>query len=122
MRGHLVNMGQLAWNDRGVAVKSSDLRQAAVALAVALLALNVLDLMVTNLNVGTFGAVEINPLMAPLIGTPWAPIVKIGIPLGIIALAPWGRSVRMLGLLRAVVAIYLVIVIVGVGQLAYALA
>jgi hypothetical protein len=115
-------MGQLALSDRGAAVNPSDLRRAAVALAVALLALNVLDLMVTNLNVGRFGAVEINPLMAPLIGTHWAPIVKIGIPLGIIALAPWGRSARMLGLLRTVVAIYVVIAVIGVGQLAFALA
>lgn len=99
----------------------SDLRRAAMALALALLALNVLDLMVTNFNVNILGAVEINPLVAPLIGTPWVVVVKIGIPLGILALSPWGRSTRVLGMLRVVVAIYLIIAIIGVGQLAYAL-
>lgn len=92
-----------------------------MALAFALLALNVLDLVVTNFNVNTLGAVEINPLVAPLIGTPWVVVVKIGIPLGILALSPWGRSTRVLGMLRVVVAIYLIIAIIGVGQLAYAL-
>ena len=92
-----------------------------MALAFALLALNVLDLVVTNFNVNRLGAIEINPLVAPLIGTPWVVVVKIGIPLGILALSPWGRSTRILGMLRVVVAIYLTIAIIGVGQLAFAL-
>ena len=99
----------------------SDLRRAAMALAFALLALNVLDLVVTNFNVNRLGAIEINPLVAPLIGTPWVVVVKIGIPLGILALSPWGRTTRILGMLRVVVAIYLTIAIIGVGQLAFAL-
>ncbi len=98
-----------------------DIRKAAAALAFALLALNVLDLTVTNFNIHTLGAVELNPLMAPLIGTPWAVVAKIGLPVGIVIMAPWGRSNRMLGALRVVVAIYLVIAIIGVGQVAYLL-
>jgi len=115
-------MGQLAWRDRLVVDAQSDRRHAAIALAFAILALNVLDLTVTNFNVDRLGAVEINPIMAPLIGTPWAVVVKIGIPILIIAMAPLGRSFRMLGVLRIVVAIYMVIAIIGIGQIALALA
>lgn len=117
-----MKMGRLGWGDRQVADGISDRRHAAVALAVAILALNVLDLTVTNFNVNRLGAVEINPIMAPLIGTPWAAVVKIGIPILILAMAPLVGSVRMLGLLRTVVAIYMVIAIIGVGQIAVALA
>jgi hypothetical protein len=94
---------------------------AALSLAFALLALNILDLIVTNTNIENYGAVEVNPVMAPLIGTPWAVVVKIGISLGIIALTLGGGSARMLRMLRIAVAIYVAVAIVGVGQLAFAL-
>jgi hypothetical protein len=116
-----MGLGQLAWGFGTVEGGRSDLRRAAMALAFALLALNVLDLTVTNFNINNLGAVEVNPLVAPLIGTPWAVAVKIGIPVGILAMAPWAISTRMLGWLRVVVAIYLTIAIIGVGQLALAI-
>jgi hypothetical protein len=111
---------RLAWGFSAAEGNPSDLRRAALALAFALLALSALDLAVTNFNIDNLGAVEMNPLIAPLIGTPWAAVVKIGIPSGILAVAPLAMSTRVLGMLRVVVAIYLVIAIVGVGQLAYA--
>jgi hypothetical protein len=120
-RRHRMDLGQLASGARVVEDDPPHLRTAAISLAFALLALNLLDLIVTNFNIENYGAVEVNPVMAPLIGTPWAVVVKIGIPLGIIALTQWGGSARMLRMLRVAVAIYVVIAIVGVGQLANAL-
>lgn len=113
--------GQLAWGEHIVDADPPHLRTAAFSLALALLALNLLDLMVTNLGVENYGAVEVNPVMAPLIGTPWAVVVKIGIPLGIILLTLWGGSARVLRMLRVAVAIYVVVAMIGVGQLAFVL-
>jgi hypothetical protein len=116
-----MGLGRLGRGSSAFESDPSDLRRAAVALAFALLALSALDLAVTNVNINNLGAVEINPLIAPLIGTPWVAVVKIGIPVGILAMSPWARSTRMLGQLRVAVAIYLTVAIVGVGQLAYAI-
>ena len=44
------------------------LRSLAVALALILLALNILDVVATNALVEGSGATEVNPLMAPLVG------------------------------------------------------
>jgi len=110
------------WRTRVVSGDSPEIRKAAVALALALLLLNILDVTVTNFNIRNLGAVEMNPLMAPMIGTPWAAVFKVGIPIAIIAMATWGRSFRLLGILRAVVGIYLVVVIIGLGQVVYAFA
>jgi hypothetical protein len=99
----------------------SELRKAALALAVALLALNALDLTVTMFNIENLGAIELNRLVAPLLGTPWALVLKLGIPIGIIALATRVTSVWSVNLLRVAVSIYLVVVMIGVGQLAFAL-
>lgn len=99
----------------------SELRRAAIALSVALLALNALDLTVTMFNIENLGAVELNRLVAPLLGTPWALVLKLGIPLGIIALATKVTSLWTVNLLRVAVSIYLVVVMIGVGQLAFAL-
>lgn len=117
-----MDQGERVWRTSGVGGSPPDIRTAATTLAIALLALNVLDVAVTNFNIDHLAAVEINPIMAPLIGTPWAILAKIGIPIVIIALAAWGRSVRFFGLLRVVVAIYLVVVIIGIGQIAYVVA
>lgn len=99
----------------------SELRKAAIALAVALLALNALDLTVTMFNIENLGAVELNRLVAPLLGTPWAVVLKLGIPIGIIALATRVTSRWTVNFLRVAVSIYLVVVMIGVGQLAFAL-
>jgi hypothetical protein len=110
-----------AWG-RGVAASDrSDIRTGAVALAIALLGLNVLDVSVTNLNIDKFGASEANGLMAALLGTPWEFSLKFGIPLGIIVLASGVQSLRSLSLLRFAVGIYLAAAIIGVGQIAYVL-
>ena len=117
-RGHLVGLGQLAWSGR---VPDRDLpafRRGAFALALALVALNILDYTVTNFNIENLGAVELNPLFAPLIGTPWALVVKIGLPLTVVLLASAIRSTKALMLLRTVVAIYLAVAIFGLGQVA----
>lgn len=113
--------GQLAPGNR-VRRDLLDLRRTAVSLAVALLALNILDIVATELIVGSLGAVEVNPVMAPLVGTPWAATLKIAIPVCVIALATRVTSQRMVGFLRVAVALYLVVTLSLVGQIAYALA
>ncbi len=98
-----------------------DVRNAAIALGVALVALNVLDLMLTDLSIRHFGAIEVNPIMAVFLGTPWAVVLKIGIPAAALALTPRLRSGRTLAYLRVAVGIYMVVAIVNLGQIAYAL-
>jgi len=95
------------------------IRRTAVALGVALLSLNVLDLFVTNLIIDRFGGIELNPLMAPLIGAPSAMLVKVGICVAVIVLATRITSPRMVIGLRVVVAIYVIVTTVNVGQVAY---
>ncbi len=117
-----MNLNRLAWGGRVADSELSHLRSAAAALAVALLTLNIIDLWFTNFNIDNLGATEVNGLSAPFIGTPWAVILKVGIPVGIIALAVGVRTVRALGVLRAAVAVYMVVVPLGVGQAVYAVA
>jgi hypothetical protein len=117
-RGHIVGLGQLAWSGRVPDRDLPSFRRGAAALALALVALNILDYTVTNFNIEKLGAVELNPLFAPLIGTPWALVVKIGLPLGVVLLASAIRSTKALTLLRTVVAIYLAVAIFGLGQVA----
>ncbi len=112
-------MEQLAPIARGSG-DHSEVRTTAIALAFALVTLNVLDLMVTQLSVAHFGASEINPIVAPLLGTPWAVVLKVGLPAAILALTPLVRRRRSLVYLRLVVGIYMVVAIVNVGQIAYA--
>jgi hypothetical protein len=114
-------MERFASGERVSEGDTSELRKAAIALAFALLALNALDLTVTMFNIENLGAVELNRLVAPLLGTPWAMVLKLGIPLGIIALATRVTSRWTVKFLRVAVSIYLVVVMIGVGQLAFAL-
>jgi predicted anti-sigma-YlaC factor YlaD len=100
----------------------SRLRKEAFALAFALLTLNILDLMVTDLGLRHLGAVEINPFMAPLLGSPWAAAVKIGLPLGIMLLAARIRRPRIVLFLRVAVLIYLLVAVITLGQVAYTIA
>jgi hypothetical protein len=114
-----MGLGQLA---SGVAVderRLPKLRGVAVVLALTLLVLNVLDTVATNILVGDFGAVEINPLMAPLVGTPWMGVLKVGGPLVVIALATRINTRRSVTMLSIVVASYVLIAAIGLGQLAY---
>lgn len=111
--------GQLAPVVRVVDWQLPVIRRTAVALGVALLALNVLDLLVTNLIIERFGGLEVNPLMAPMIGTPSAMIVKVGICVVVIALATRITSPRMVTFLRLAVVVYLIVTTVNVGQVAY---
>ncbi len=117
-----MNLNRLAWGGRVADNELSDLRSAAAALAIALLTLNVIDLWFTNFNIESLGAAEVNGLFAPLIGTPWAVILKVGIPVGIIALAVGVRSVRALSALCGAVGVYMVVVLLGVGQSVYGVA
>lgn len=112
-------MGQLASGDRVADRDLAGLRRIAVALALTLLTLNVLDIAATNILVEGFGAVEINPLMAPLIGTPWAVALKVGIPMVAIAMATRVVSRRSVTLLSIVVALYVLVAALGLGQVAY---
>ncbi len=73
----------------------------------------------TNILVGNFGAIEINPLMAPLVGTGWMVLLKVGLPVVVIALASRVRSRRSVTLLSIVVAVYVGVVTLGLGQLVY---
>jgi hypothetical protein len=114
-----MGLGQLA---SGAQVHGRDLpklRTIAVVLAVALLALNILDTVATNILVGDFGAIEINPLMAPLVGTPWMVALKVGFPVVVIALAARIRTRRSVAMLLIVVAIYVLVAAIGLGQLTY---
>lgn len=95
------------------------LRKVAVALAIALLALNILDIVVTNVLVEGFGATEVNPLMAPLVGTPWMVVLKVGIPIVVIGLATRVSSRRSAALLSIVVAVYVLVTAFGLGQIVY---
>ncbi len=111
--------GQLVLGNRA----SRDLvgiRRTAVSLAVALLALNILDIATTTLVVERFGAVEVNPLMAPLIGTPAALLLKLGIPMGIVVLAARVRTRFAVNGLRVAVALYVCVAISLIGQIAFA--
>ena len=117
-----MGLARTVWGRRIAASTRSDIRTSAVALAIALLGLNVLDIIVTNFNIDRLGAVEVNGLMAPLLGTPWEFALKFGIPLGIIVLSSAVTTKRPLTLLRVAVAIYLVVAISGIGQIALVLA
>ncbi len=97
-----------------------ELRASAAALAITLLTLNVIDLVVTNLNIMHFGATELNLLVAPLLGTPWAVIATVGIPLAIVVLGMGVRSVQELRAIQVAVGIYMVVVLLGVGQALFA--
>lgn len=116
-----MSLGQLAPGRIGRGLSIQDIRVTATALAIALLALNVLDVVVTEFSVNHLGAVEINPLMAPLIGTPWAFALKVALPLIVITLATRLRSWRFVNFLRAMVVLYIVIVLFNISQVAYTL-
>lgn len=117
-----MGLARTSWGRRVAASGRTDIRTAAVALAIALLGLNVLDIIVTEFNINRLGAVEVNALMAPLLGTPWEFALKFGIPLGIIVLSSAVTTKRPLTLLRIAVGIYLVVAINGIAQIAVALA
>ena len=114
-----MGLGQLASGDRANDRSLPELRRVAVVLALSLLALNVLDTVATNILVLDFGAVEINPLMAPLVGTGWMVVLKVGLPILAIALATRISSRRSVTVLSIVVAVYVFVAALGIGQLAY---
>lgn len=113
-----MDRGQLAFSGRVGDRQLLELRRTATALGVALLALSTLDIVVTNIGIETFGGVELNPILAPLIGTPWAVVLKIGIPAVVVVLATRVATWRAVGYLRILVSLYLVVTIFGLGQVA----
>jgi len=88
----------------------------AVALAFALLTLSALDLVVTEIAVRHLGAVELNPLVEPLLGTGWAPLFKVGLPAVILLFASRIRTSMVFGALRTLVAVYLAVAVFTTGQ------
>jgi len=114
-----MSLGQLASSGRVDDRKLPGLRRLAVVLALALLVLNVLDTVATNILVGDFGAVELNPLVAPLVGTGWMVLLKVGLPLVVIVLAPRVNTRRPVVLLSTLVVFYVFVAALGLGQLAY---
>lgn len=115
-------MDELAAQLAGSSARLGVARRSGVSLAIALVALSTLDLVVTDLAIRSLGAVEINPLMAQFLGTPWALAVKIGIPIGIVAMATQLNSWRVVNALRIVVGLYMTVAIFTIGQVAYTLA
>jgi hypothetical protein len=111
-----MNPTQLAWGRRVDGADLKELRAGAVALAITLFTLNVIDIFITDFNITRFGATEVNALFAPLLDTPWALALKIGVPIVIVALATGVRSLRALTALQVAVAIYMAVVIIGVGE------
>jgi len=104
-----------------VGSERSGAHHAVLALGFALLALNLLDLLLTDLSISAFGGTEVNPLMAPIVGTPWAAAAKLGIPILVMALAIKVRSWRTVAFLRIAVAIYVLVAVVTLAQIAIAL-
>lgn len=113
-----MNLGQLASGGQVDDHQIPKLRRVAVVLALALLALNVLDTLATNILVGDYGRVEINPLMAPLVGTGWMVLLKVGLPVVTIALAARVKSRSAVTMLSVAVAFYMLVAALGIGQLA----
>jgi len=114
-----MGLGQLASGGRVDDSKIPGLRRVAVVLALTLLVLNVLDTVVTNILVGDFGAAELNPLMAPLVGTSWMVLLKVGLPIVVIVLAARVSTRRSVVLLSTLVVYYVFVAALGLGQLAY---
>lgn len=86
------------------------------ALAVVLFALSALDLVITELAVARLGAIELNPLMSPLIGTPWAMAVKLSIPAAVVLTVHRTRSRLVAGTLVATIVFYGSVSVVNVTQ------
>lgn len=110
-------MGLLA-PERRVDDERSTVRLATFALGFALLTLNILDLAMTDLSISKFGGSEINPVMAPIVGTHWATVAKIGIPLVVMVLATRVRSWRTVIFLRVAVGVYLLVAVLTLAQIA----
>lgn len=59
-------------------------RRPLIVAAVTLTALNVADLAVTQFAIRYMGAAEANALMAPIIGSGWAWLPKVGVPAALV--------------------------------------
>lgn len=94
------------------------LRANAGALAVALFALSALDLVVTRFAIGYLGAFEANPLFAPFVASELGIALKLGIPVYILWMASRVTKPHAVVALRIVVAIYVVVVLIGLVQVA----
>jgi len=91
-------------------------RSTLTVLAVVLLGLSAIDLAITELAIRRLGAVELNPLMEPLIGTPWAVVVKLGIPALVVVTVHRARSRLVAVALAGTVAFYGTVSVVNVTQ------
>lgn len=114
-----MGLGQLASGGRVDDHELPELRRVAVVLAFTLLVLNILDTVATNVLVLDFGAIEINPIVAPMVGTPLMVALKVGLPVVVIALATRVTTRRTVFILSMLVAFYACVAALGLGQLAY---
>ena len=81
-----------------------------IALSATLFVLNVADYFLT-VRILELGGVEMNPLMAPIIATPFVPILKIVVVgLACVAFAALARSRLVVGFLMFVVGYYVMVV------------
>ncbi|MGI9667480.1 MAG: DUF5658 family protein [Acidimicrobiia bacterium] len=103
---------------RGAEIDIDTLRSDAGALAVALFALSALDLVVTRFAIGSLGAFEANPLFAPFVGGGMGVALKLGIPVYILWVSSRVTMPHAVVALRVVVAIYVVVVLIGLVQVA----
>ena len=99
-------------------VAVEELRQDAGALAVALFALSALDLVVTRFAIGNLGAYEANPLFAPFVESQLGIVLKLGIPAYVLFVAARVTQPHAIAALRVVVGIYLIVVLIGLVQVA----
>ena len=100
-------------------VAVDQIRSDAGALAVALFALSALDLVVTRFAIGYLGAFEANPLFAPFVDSGLGVVLKLGIPIYVLFVASRVTQPHAVAALRVVVGIYVIVVLIGLGQVAW---
>ena len=90
----------------------------AIRWALALLALQMVDVGLTQYMVNR-GAVELNPLMASMVGTPSFLLTKLGVSLAVVPIAGWWGQYYprgMMAALRVCVAVYVLVTLSNLAQ------
>ena len=86
------------------------------AFAIMLLVLSAVDLLTTEMSL-RLGAVELNPLVSPIVGTPWMVLVKLGIPAAVVLAAPIAKTIVVARALKLAVIVYIAVAVFNVTQL-----
>lgn len=110
-----------AAEDAGSSQRDPESREIAVTrtvvgFSVLLLVMSAVDLVTTEVAL-RLGAVELNPVMAPVVGTRWAVLVKLGLPAAVVLAAPRVRSLLVARALKLALIIYIAVVVFNVTQL-----